>query len=120
MNELIALKLKTADSKAGALRDLLTSVFADSRFLFYTDIEKSTEFQNYELVSRLAGFLWRSVPDYDLLKLAYRNEPITDAELKVEVKRMIDDPKSERFVTDFTSSWIGFSKLEQTAVARSI
>ncbi len=116
LNELIALKLKTADSKAGALRDLLTSVFADSRFLFYTDIEKSTEFQNYELVSRLAGFLWRSVPDTKLLKLAHRNEPITDAELKVEVKRMIDDPKSERFVTDFTSSWIGFSKLEQTAV----
>ena len=29
---------------------------------------------------------------------------------------MIDDPKSERFIADFTSSWIGFSKLEQIAV----
>lgn len=116
LNELIAQKLKAADSKAGALRDLLTSVFADSRFLFYTDIEKSTEFQNYELVSRLAGFLWRSVPDYKLLKLAYREKLITDAELRAEVTRMVDDPKSERFVADFTASWMGFSKLEQIAV----
>ena len=116
LDSLIAAKLQNAESKTDALRDLLMTVLADTRFLFYTDVEVNPKMQNFELVSRLAGFLWRSVPDQHLLQLASRDEPIRDAELAEEVKRMIADPRCERFIEDFTSDWMAFAKLDQIAI----
>ena len=116
LDELIADKLKESTSKTDALRDLLMAVFADSRFLFYTDVEPTIRMENSELVSRLAGYLWRSIPDERLIELADSDELITDSQLIAEVERMLDDPRSERFVADFTSSWMAFRKLDQIAV----
>ncbi|MBT7923915.1 MAG: DUF1592 domain-containing protein [Opitutae bacterium] len=116
LDALIDDTLKNAESKSDALRDLLMAVFADTRFLFYSDVEKKQTMQNHELVGRLAAFLWRSVPDQQLFDLASRNGPITDPELSAEVKRMLADSRSDRFISDFTSSWAGFPKLEQIAI----
>jgi hypothetical protein len=116
LDTLIGDTLKSSESKSDALRDLLMAVFADTRFLFYSDVEQTQTMQNYELVGRLAAFLWRSVPDQRLFDLAARERAITDAELSVEVKRMLTDSRSDRFISDFTSSWAGFSKLKQIAI----
>ena len=113
---LISDTLKSSKSKSDALRDLLMAVFTDTRFLFYSDVEQKQNMQNHELVGRLAAFLWRSVPDQELFDLASRDHTITDPELSVEVKRMLADARSDRFIADFTSSWAGFSKLEQIAI----
>ncbi len=116
LDAITAAKLKSAESNTDALRDLLMTVLADTRFLFYTDVEDSIRLQNFELVSRLAGFLWRTTPDRRLAQLADRDGPIRDEELAIEVRRMIADRRSERFVTDFTSAWMAFSKLDQIAI----
>ena len=116
LDALIGDTLKNAESKSDALRDLLMAVFADTRFLFYSDVEKKQTMQNHELVGRLAAFMWRSVPDQRLFDLASRDRPITDTELSAEVKRMLADSRSDRFISDFTSSWTGFSKFEQIAI----
>jgi Protein of unknown function (DUF1592)/Protein of unknown function (DUF1588)/Protein of unknown function (DUF1585)/Protein of unknown function (DUF1587)/Planctomycete cytochrome C len=116
LDELIVEKLKASESRADALRDLLMAVLADTRFLFHTDVEKTVRLQNLELVSRLAGYLWRSVPDDRLLRLADHDEPITDEQIIAEVDRMLADPRSERFVSEFASSWMAFHKLDQIAV----
>ena len=116
LNALIELKLSSASSKTEALRDLLTAVFADSRFLFFSDVENTTRLQNYELVARLASFLWRSVPDEELTQLAAKNSPITEQELLLQTQRLIDDSRSQRFISDFTSAWVGFSKIDQIAI----
>ena len=116
LDALIDDTLKSSESKSDALRDLLMAVFADTRFLFYSDVEQTQIMQNHELVGRLAAFLWRSVPDQRLFLLASRNGPITDSQLSAEVKRMLADSRSDRFISDFTSSWAGFPKLEQIAI----
>ncbi|MCA9193942.1 MAG: DUF1592 domain-containing protein, partial [Planctomycetales bacterium] len=116
LDVLISQKIKESESPADALRDLLVAVLADARFLFYTDVEKISRLQNLEVVSRLAGFLWRSVPDEWLVQLADQVEPITDNQLLAQVDRMLGDSRSERFVSDFTSSWMAFHKLDQIAV----
>lgn len=116
LDTLIGDTLKSSESKSDALRDLLMAVFADTRFLFYSDVEQTQTMQNYELVGRLAAFLWRSVPDQSLFDLADRERTITDTELSTEVKRMLADSRSDRFISDFTSDWAGFPKLEQIAI----
>ena len=116
LDALIRQKLNTPDSKTDTLRDLLMAVLADTRFLFFSDVEKTQKMQNHELVSRLAAFLWRSAPDKKLFDLADRTKAITDTELSAEVKRMLKDSRAERFIADFTYSWVGLPKLDQIAI----
>ena len=116
LDALIQKKLSVNASRMDALRDLLAAVLADTRFLFYTDVESSERRQNFELVSRLAGFLWQSVPDNLLSELASRDESISDGQLSAAVERMIADSRSARFVEGFTADWVGFSKIDQIAI----
>ena len=116
VDTLIADKLANTETKADALRDLLMAVLADTRFLFYSDVEKDTEKQDFELVSRLAGFLWRGIPDETLLKLAAKPGRVTNEQLTTEATRMLADPRASRFVEDFTASWMAFHKLDQIAI----
>ena len=92
------------------------AVFADTRFLFYSDVERTQSMQNHELVGRLAAFLWRSAPDKRLFDLADRANAITDTELSAEVRRMLADSRAERFIADFAYSWTDLPKLDQIAV----
>ena len=116
LDVLISEKLKTSESRIYVLRDLLMAVFADTRFLFYSDVEKAQKMRNYELVGRLAAFLWRSAPDQRLFDLADRENAITDTELSDEVKRMLADARAERFIADFAYSWTGLPKIDQIAI----
>ena len=116
LDGLIADKLANSATKADALRDLLMAVLADTRFLFYTDVEKDLERQDFELVSRLAGFLWRGIPDGHLLQLAAKPGRISDSQLSAETTRMLSDRRAQRFVEDFCTSWMAFHKLDQIAV----
>ena len=59
-----------------------------------------------ELASRLSFFLWSSIPDDELLEAATRDRLKDPAVLERQVRRMLADPKSERFVTNFAGQWL--------------
>ncbi|HEY7171012.1 MAG TPA: DUF1592 domain-containing protein [Vicinamibacterales bacterium] len=59
-----------------------------------------------ELASRLSFFLWRSMPDDELLDVAARGSLKTPAVLEQQVKRMLADRRSLRFVDDFSEQWL--------------
>ena len=59
-----------------------------------------------ELASRLSFFLWRSIPDDELLDLAAAgrlSEPVT---LSEQVRRMLGDRRATRFMDDFVEQWL--------------
>ncbi|HEX7796764.1 MAG TPA: DUF1592 domain-containing protein, partial [Vicinamibacterales bacterium] len=59
-----------------------------------------------ELASRLSFFLWRSIPDEELLRLADRKQ-LTDAQiLNQQIRRMLADDRSRRFLKDFSEQWL--------------
>lgn len=116
IDALLGSELKSASSKTEALRNVLATVLTDARFLYLSDTSASLRNKNLEQVGWLAAFLWRSAPDKRLLALADRKEPLSETQLLSEVDRMLDDRRSRRFVSDFTSEWLNFSKLNQTAV----
>ncbi|MDG2223148.1 MAG: DUF1592 domain-containing protein [Rubripirellula sp.] len=116
LDQLIAEEFRSAANRTIALRSVLATVLADARFLYLTDTRPATRQTNFEHVSWLAAFLWRSVPDQTLMELADQNDLLTDRVLQAQVERMLADSRSRRFVEDFTSQWLDFSKLNQTAV----
>lgn len=64
-----------------------------------------------ELASRLAVFLWSSIPDDELLKLAEQGRLREPEVLADQVKRMLADPRSRRFSQNFVEQWLGLDRL---------
>src|SRR6185312_919824 len=65
----------------------------------------------YELASRLSYFLWSSMPDERLLDLAAQNKLHQPEVLNAEVKRMLQDPKSNALIENFAGQWLELRNL---------
>jgi mono/diheme cytochrome c family protein len=66
-----------------------------------------------ELASRLSFFLWSSIPDEELLGVAEKAQLKDPAVLAKQVDRMLDDPKSTAFVSNFAGQWLLLRNMEQ-------
>jgi cytochrome c551/c552 len=65
-----------------------------------------------ELASRLSFFLWSSIPDDQLLALAEQGKLKDPAILEQQTERMLKDPKSRSFVTNFAGQWLYLRDLD--------
>jgi hypothetical protein len=72
------------------------------------------------LASRLSFFLWSSIPDDELLRVAERGGLSDRAELERQLKRMIADPRADAFVTNFAGQWLYLRNLEAVVPVQSI
>ena len=59
-----------------------------------------------DLASRLSFFLWRSLPDDELIDLGIRDQLSDPAVLSAQVDRMLGDPRASRFMNDFVGQWL--------------
>jgi len=89
------------------------AVLASTEFLFRVERDPKTvapktayRVSDIELASRLSFFLWSSVPDDELLKVAAAGTLSQPATLDRQVKRMLADPKADALVTNFASQWL--------------
>ena len=97
-------------------------VLLDPDFLFReeTEPENVAPGQKYrvsdlELASRLSFFLWSTVPDDELIDLAAQNKLNQPAVLEAQVQRMLADPRSQQFVSNFFGQWLGVRSLATAA-----
>lgn len=100
-----------------ALRVPLRAILSAPPFLFHGTAplaENEALLDDYGLATRLAYFLWRSPPDARLLALAAQGSLSDDATLAAEVERLLDDPRSERFVNDFAGQAFRLYELHAT------
>ncbi len=102
------------------IRMALQAILASPRFLFRLEQVPATARpgQNYriadlDLASRLSFFLWGSVPDAELVKVAQGGTLRTPAVLSAQVKRMLADQRSEALSTRFASQWLRLQDLEK-------
>lgn len=89
----------------------ITAVLVSPRFLMRAEIQpepnnpgKVVAIDEYALASRLSYFLWSSLPDEELLRLA--GEGKLRAQLREQVDRMLSDDKADRFVKNFVGQWL--------------
>ncbi len=59
-----------------------------------------------ELASRLSFFLWSSLPDDELLRVAEQGKLKDPTELLRQTRRMLDDPRSQALVENFGGQWL--------------
>ncbi len=100
------------ESYERSLQIALTTVLVSPQFLFLVepeDVKEDRLLDEFELASRLSYFLWSTMPDQPLLGEARRGT--LRVNLAAQASRMLDDPKSEAFVKNFTGQWLQLRKL---------
>lgn len=66
---------------------------------------------DHELAARLSYFLWSSMPDDELSKLADTGKLRDSKTLTTQINRMLADEKSEAFVRNFAGQWLGLREV---------
>ena len=92
-----------------ALRFLLASpAFVFRAETEPTDVAPGTAFPvaDLDLASRLAFFLWSSLPDEELLTVAEAGRLSDPQELRRQVHRMLDDARASALVENFAGQWL--------------
>ncbi|MGV3531297.1 MAG: DUF1592 domain-containing protein, partial [Chthoniobacteraceae bacterium] len=119
---LTALVMSAPKFEQGIAQGMM-AILVSPNFLFRNEIQPQPDdpksihpLDEFSLASRLSFFLWLSVPDDELTGLAGRGE--LRKNLRQQVKRMLDDPKSARFFEDFTGQWLRTRNVLMTPVSR--
>lgn len=101
------------------IEDAVSAVLVSPQFLFRVEqdppgLAPGTAYRisDLELASRLAFFLWSSLPDEALLEAAGRGELRRPAALEAQVRRMLADPRAQSLVTNFAGQWLHLRSLE--------
>lgn len=105
----------------GFTRSLLSAysaVLVSPGFVFVE--ERPGRLDDHALATRLALFLWNSIPDDTLRALADRGELGKPAVLREQTERMLNDPKSRRFVEAFTDYWLDLRKVDDTSPSATL
>ena len=128
VDRLVTLAQATDDATGGTFETgvaaVLTAVLSSPRFLFRVEensapttggqeFPSAVPLDEFSLASRLSYFLWSSMPDDRLFKLAQAGR--LRAELPREVDRMIADRRSQAFVGSFVGQWLQTRDVEGLA-----
>jgi hypothetical protein len=105
--------LKLGNNFTDAMVAAYTAVLCSPEFLYVE--EKTGPLDDYELASRLAFFLWNSAPDEELRRCAEKRELRKPDMLRAQTERMLNDPKSRRFVEAFLDYWLDLRKIVATS-----
>ncbi len=110
---------KAADFESG-VRLAVQAILASPRFLLRLEHTPATlkAGQNYrigdlDLASRLSFFIWGSVPDVELIKVATQGTLQTPAVFNKQLKRMLADRRSEALASRFASQWLRLQDVEK-------
>jgi hypothetical protein len=112
-------KLAAGASYEEALRPSLQALLIHPSFLFRIEADQpgkpEWKIDDFELATRLSYFLWASMPDRRLLKLADEGKLSDPATLRAEALRMLADKRAETISRHFAGQWLGFDDLREVS-----
>jgi cytochrome c5 len=100
-----------------SLQFAITAMLVSPQFLFRIERDPVkpgavARITDIELASRLSYFLWSSMPDDELLRIAESGKLRQPAVLDAQVKRMLADPKLEALAENFAGQWLEIRSLD--------
>ncbi len=110
------------DGFEAGIRTAIVGILASPHFLFRTDdgaVAAATpaavpvlRLNDVELASKLAFFLWSSLPDEELLLLAEAGRLSDPDVLEQQVRRMLADARAETLAADFAYQWLHLNRMD--------
>jgi hypothetical protein len=103
---------------------VLRRILASPEFVFRAEREPANvkagatyRITDTELASRLSFFLWSSIPDDELLKLAGQGKLQDPGIIEAQVRRMLKDPRANELVRNFAGQWLYLRNLDSASPA---
>ncbi len=115
----VNLAQQNGDSFEQGVRVALEAILVSPHFLFRIENDPSPNnpalshrIGDYDLASRLSYFLWSSMPDAELFRLAGENKLHKPEVIDAQVRRMLLDPKAVALVDNFAGQWLELRNLD--------
>jgi hypothetical protein len=127
--ELVTLAQREGDPFEEGIRLALQAILASPNFLFRVESDTpappapaarrsgndtTQPVSDIELASRLSYFLWASMPDQELMKLAKAGVLSQPPILEAQVRRMLVDAKAYNLVDNWAAQWLQLRNLGRT------
>jgi hypothetical protein len=105
---------------ASGIQAIITSVLTSTRFLFVLELGQPAAtasglvvpLASFEVATRLALYLWRSLPDDTLTRAAAAGQLATADQLEAQAVRMLADPKAADGVDGFANQWLQLENMD--------
>ncbi len=102
-----------------SLKRAFKAVLLSPKFLILQEQERPGETKpwqvsGHEMAQRLSYFLWSTMPDPELSRLADEGKLQEASVIEAQVKRMLADPKAEALTKHFAAQWLGLDALFNT------
>jgi hypothetical protein len=110
--KVVAMVQKEGDSLEEGLCLAIQKMLISPHFLFRVEKNSSGALSSHELATRLSYFLWSSMPDDELFRLADEGKLGQPAILEAQVRRMLKDDKAHALVENFGGQWLQTRALE--------
>jgi len=101
-----------------SLLSAYTAILCSPGFLYIQ--EGKGKLDDYALATRLSLFLWNSPPDDELRGLAAKGQLGNPQVLKAQTDRLLNDPKSRRFIDAFTDYWLDLRKIDDSSPSTTL
>lgn len=105
-------ELASGSSFIEAMTAAYVAVLCSPDFLYLK--EPADRLDDFALASRLSYMLWCSAPDEELIALATKKQLSSADTLRKQTERLLDDPRAERFTTNFTGQWLNLRDIDFT------
>ncbi len=108
-------QLDSGVSFTEVMKSVAAATISSPKFLYLYDKSGSSKtaesIDDFELASRLSFFLWGSIPDQELLKLAADGTLSAPEVLDTQFNRMLKDHKLKRFCDSFPAQWLQLERI---------
>ncbi len=118
LHDFYALGRKQGTFETG-VQTALQRILASPKFAFRVEHDPAGlapgtvyRISDLELASRLSFFLWSTIPDDQLLRVAASGTLHTPAVLNQQVRRMLADEKSDALIANFAGQWLYLRNLK--------
>ncbi|MFO0926196.1 MAG: DUF1592 domain-containing protein [Gemmataceae bacterium] len=115
LTALVQLARQQGDNPDVGVRLALQAVLVSPHFLFRVERDPDPRsnglISEHELASRLSYFLWSSMPDEELTRLAGDGKLRQPGVIDEQVRRMLKDPKARALAENFAGQWLNLRPL---------
>jgi PAS domain-containing protein len=108
------------ESFEASIQVVLQGLLLSPQFLFRiekqrnpTGSSKYAQLDEFELATRISYFLWSTMPDDELFRLAAKKQLSDPQILREQIQRMLKDRRANQFVENFVGQWLQLRKLDE-------
>ena len=101
------------------IENALARILTDPKFIYRIEAEppnvkqgETYRVSDIDLASRLSFFLWSTIPDDELIRVAGQGKLRDPVVLEQQVRRMLTHPKAEALAVNFAGQWLNLRGLQ--------